>query len=212
MPERMRMGIGEDSWTEQASGFWDAVENESIGIVFRQLKSVFDKPDGNWFRGHDFNDVKAKNNVGHIKHSEPGHRPPDDQALLLRVDRLEGTTELLRGPGLYFDEDQLVASLVPSDDINFPSVRRPEISKEDLVSVVSQMPGREFFAVAAQLQVGSFRLQKQHGTDSFGQARCFRPHGVPSSAATVERGLRCPTASTRSRRISAIPSGFSLAP
>ena len=95
---------------------------------------------------------------------------------------------------------------------NFPSVRRPEISIEDLVPVVSQMPGREFFAVAAQLQVGSFRLQKQHGTDSFGQARCFRPHGVPSSAAKVERGLRCPTASTRIRRISAIPSGFSLAP
>src|SRR4029450_2479863 len=63
-----------------AAGFAIISDSGSIGIVARHAKGVFDVTHLGGTGDDHFNDVEAKDDVGHVKHPQPRHRSAKNQA------------------------------------------------------------------------------------------------------------------------------------
>ena len=85
------------------------------------------------FCDDNFDDVETKKNVWIIKEPEPGQTAARNSSLLVAVDRVERTSEILSRPRFYFDEDERV--VVAADDIDLASAPAAKITIKDFVTV-----------------------------------------------------------------------------
>ena len=85
------------------------------------------------FRDDNFNDVEAKKNVWIIKEPEPGKTAASNSFLLVAIDGVERTSEILARPRFHFDEDKRV--FVAADDVDLATAASAKITIEDFVTV-----------------------------------------------------------------------------
>ena len=96
-----------------------------------------------WRAFHDdnFYDVETKKNVRVIKEPKPGQAAARNSSLLVAIDRVERTPEILSRPRFYFDEGECV--LVAADNIDLAPGPAAKITIENFVTVPLQKPARQ---------------------------------------------------------------------
>jgi hypothetical protein len=91
-------------------------------------------------RDNDFNNIKSKENIGIIQHSQPGQSPTRNALSFFSINRFERPAKIFAAAGLYFDKHQCV--IVTTDNIDLTAAATAEIAQEDLVTVTLEVASR----------------------------------------------------------------------
>ena len=106
----------------------------------------------------NFDDVETKKNVWIIKEPEPGKPTASNSFLLVAIDGVEWTSEILAGPRFHFDEDECV--FVAANDVDLAPAPAAKITIEDFVTVPPQKPARQFLPASPKPKMFGPRRQK----------------------------------------------------
>ena len=88
------------------------------------------------FHDDDYDDVETKKNVWIIKEPEPGKTAASNSFLLVAIDGVERTSEIVARPRFHLDENERVA--ITADDIDLAAGAAAEITIQDFVAVLPQ--------------------------------------------------------------------------
>jgi hypothetical protein len=109
-------------------------------------------------RDDNFDDVKAKKNVWIIKESEPGKTAAGNSFLLVAIDGVERTSEILARPRFHFDEDKRV--FVAADDVDLATAAAAKITIKDFVTVPPQKPAGQLLSASPKPKMFGTRRRK----------------------------------------------------
>jgi hypothetical protein len=84
------------------------------------------------FRDDNLDNVETKKNVGIIQETEPREAPAGNSFLLVTVDGVERSSEILARPRFHFDEDEGVFDA--TDNVDFAAAPAAKITIEDFVA------------------------------------------------------------------------------
>lgn len=110
------------------------------------------------FHDDNFDDVEAKKNVWIIEEPEPGKTAASNSFLLLAIDGVERTSEILAGPRFHFDEDKRV--FVAANDVDLAAAAAAKITIEDFVTVPPQKPAGQLLSASPKPKMFGARRRK----------------------------------------------------
>ena len=110
------------------------------------------------FHDDNFDDVETKKNVWIIKEPEPGQTAARNSSLLVAIDGVERTSEILSRPRFNFDEDKCV--VVAADDIDLAPAPAAKITVEDFVAVPPQKPAGQLLSASPKPKMFGARRRK----------------------------------------------------
>ena len=110
------------------------------------------------FHDDNFDDVETKKNVWIIKEPEPGQTAARDSSLLVAVDGVERTSEILSRPRFYFDEDERV--VVAANDVDLAAAPAAKITIKDFVTALPQEPAGQSLPASPKPKMFGTRRRK----------------------------------------------------
>jgi hypothetical protein len=110
--------------------------------ILDQLKSRFLVHGDN-----NFNDVKAKKDVGIVQQTQPGETAARDTPSFLSIHCYDRSAEIFACSCFYFDENEGV--VIARDNVNLAATVAAEITIQNFVALLAQESPRKFLAQRA---------------------------------------------------------------
>jgi hypothetical protein len=110
------------------------------------------------FHDDNFDDVEAEKNVWIIQEPEPGKTAASNSFLLVAIDGVERTSEILARPRFHFNEDKHV--FVAADDVDLATAPAAKITIEDFVTVPPQKPAGQLLSAGPKAKMFGTRRRK----------------------------------------------------
>jgi hypothetical protein len=103
------------------------------------------------FSQNNFDNVEADENVWVIQQLQPSQRAPRNQFAFRRIYCFNGPSKIFSSARFYFDEDESVA--IATDDIDFTTMPRPEITVKNSVALAPEKGAGQFFPTRTEPQM-----------------------------------------------------------